>query len=115
MEDESLLNDFLEAAKLEPDDPLVLFGLASEYLKLNRYDEAIATAQHLIEVQKDYSAAYRILGQAYAGKGDVVLLSIPTRPAFTLPARKGTYKLKKKWKCSCIACKNSRNRFLPRL
>ena len=70
MDDESLLNDFLEAAAMEPNDPLVLFGLASEYLKLNRFDEAVSTAQQLIQVQRDYSAAYRLLGQAYSGKGD---------------------------------------------
>lgn len=69
MQDDSLLNDFLEAAAMEPDDPVVLFGLASEYLKLNRYDDAIATAQRLIQVQNDFSAAYRLLGQAYTGKG----------------------------------------------
>lgn len=56
---------------MEPNDPVVLFGLASEYFKLNRFVEAIATAQRLIQVQRDYSAAYRLLGQAYAGKGDI--------------------------------------------
>lgn len=81
MTGDELLNEFLEAAKLEPDDPLVLYGLGNEYLKLRRYQEAIQTFAHLIEIQEDYSAAYRQLGQAYAGIGEPLMRSRGTKPA----------------------------------
>ncbi|PWT91827.1 MAG: hypothetical protein C5B54_04550 [Acidobacteria bacterium] len=94
-DDESLLNDFLEAARLEPDDPLVLFGLATEYLKLNRYDEAISTSQHLIEVQKEYSAAYRLLGQAYTAKGNTVAAIETYEAGIVIAENKGDLQTKK--------------------
>lgn len=95
MDDDSLLNDFLEAASLEPNDPLVLFGLATEYLKLHRYDKAIATAQQLIQEQQDYSAAYKLLGQAYAGKGESAAAIKIYQTGIAIAEKKGDLQTKK--------------------
>ena len=103
MNDESLLNDFLEAASMEPDDPLVLFGLTAEYFKLQRYDEAIKTAQHLITVQPDYSAAHKLLGQALAAKGDTVPRCRLIKSASGPRSKRETCKQRKRWKSSSTA------------
>ena len=88
---------------MEPDDPLVLFGLASEYLKLQRYEEAIKTARHLISVQPDYSAAHKILGRLLPVMATPMPPSIPTKQESESPKQKGISKPKKKWKYSSTA------------
>ncbi len=63
------LKQFLEAA---PQDCFVRYGLAQEYVKLGRLDEAIAAFDEILGLNPDYQAAYYHLGKAYesAGRSD---------------------------------------------
>ncbi len=46
-----------------PKDEFARYGLAMEYSKLGRYDEALAEFQRLLEVNPDYTAGYFMAAQ----------------------------------------------------
>lgn len=63
MSEISRLDQLLEMVEQEPDDDFCRYGLALEYRKLERYEEAL---QHFIELKKrhpDYAVAYFMAGQ----------------------------------------------------
>lgn len=62
--DRTKLEQFKELAELDPDDPVVHYGLGSEHLKLGEFADAAAAFRRAIALQPDYSAAYRELGKA---------------------------------------------------
>lgn len=49
------------------DNALVRYGLGNEHLKLNQYDQAIQHLQKAVQFDPQYSAAWKLLGKAYAG------------------------------------------------
>jgi Flp pilus assembly protein TadD len=55
------LEDFLAAS---PDDSFVRYGLAQEYLRQGRAEQAVAQFRELLARHADYKAAYFHLGQA---------------------------------------------------
>ena len=69
MEEKSRLEQFRELAEMDPEDPVVHYGLGSECLKAKLFDEAVRAFRRAIELKLDYSAAYRELGKALEGAG----------------------------------------------
>lgn len=63
-EDRTRLEQFKALAQEEPGDPVVQYGLGSEHLRLGEFAPAAAAFRKTIELQPDYSAAYRELGKA---------------------------------------------------
>ena len=55
---ESRLEMLQEFLRTNPDDAFVRYGLAMEYAKLGRPDEALAAYQQLLQTKPDYVAAY---------------------------------------------------------
>ena len=53
--------------ELDPDDPLTHYGLALEYLKLERWDQAIAAFERTLQIDPNYSAAYYHKARAELG------------------------------------------------
>ena len=49
------------------DNALVRYGLGNEYLKLQQYQQAITHLQKAVDFDPGYSAAWKLLGKAYAG------------------------------------------------
>lgn len=64
MGDSSKLEQLKELAQLEPDDPVVHYGLGMEYLRAGEAANAAAAFRRVLELKPDYSAAYRELGKA---------------------------------------------------
>jgi len=60
------------------DSPDLRFALANAYLKAGDAGRAITHAQQAVQLKPDYSAAWRLLGQAQiaAGKNDDAVLSL---------------------------------------
>lgn len=52
-----------------PDDAMVWYGLAGEYLKLEQLDKAIEALRNVIRINADYTAAYQMLGTALVNQG----------------------------------------------
>ena len=53
-----------------PDDPLVHFMLANEYVKVGRDADAVAALTAYLERQEDEGSAYRLLAQTHERLGD---------------------------------------------
>lgn len=48
----------------DPNDPMLHYMLANEYIKLERHHEVVEHLQTYLRLQEDEGAAYRLLGQA---------------------------------------------------
>jgi len=67
----SIIDTFEKMLANGKDNPLLRFSLGNEYLKAN---DAATAAVHLrvaVELEADYSAAWKLLGKALAQSGDV--------------------------------------------
>ena len=53
----------------DPENSLVRFGLANEYLKAERYEEAIAALNEYLQRADDEGAAFGMLARAYERTG----------------------------------------------
>ena len=50
--------------ELDPDDPVLHFGLGCEHLQRGEFAAAAEALQHALGLNRDYSAAHRELGKA---------------------------------------------------
>jgi len=53
----------------EPEQEMVWYGLANEYVKLERWDEAADALRQVLKLNADFTAAYQMLGTAHAKQG----------------------------------------------
>ncbi|HEX8853224.1 MAG TPA: hypothetical protein VF754_07040 [Pyrinomonadaceae bacterium] len=61
----------LEAmAEAQPGEALIWYGLANEYSKLARWDEAARSLRRLLTIDSDYTSAYQMLGTALLNLGE---------------------------------------------
>jgi Flp pilus assembly protein TadD len=51
-------------AEAQPEEAMVWYGLANEYLKLANWEEAAASLRRVVELNPDYTSAYQMLGTA---------------------------------------------------
>lgn len=61
---------FKQMLKDEPDNAMVLFGLANEYLKAENYADGIKTLEEYLEKADDEGAAYGMLAKAFEAIGE---------------------------------------------
>jgi cytochrome c-type biogenesis protein CcmH/NrfG len=66
---QSRLDIFAEMVKQQPDDAMIWYGLASEYVKIERWSEAADALRNVLRVNPDYTAAYQMLGTALINAG----------------------------------------------
>ncbi|HWS98739.1 MAG TPA: tetratricopeptide repeat protein [Pyrinomonadaceae bacterium] len=66
---ESRIETFKKMLESEPENALVRFGLANEYLKAERYEEAIAALNDYLQRADDEGAAFGMLARAYEQTG----------------------------------------------
>lgn len=67
---QSRLEIFETMAREQPDDAMIWYGLASEYLKVERWSEAAEALGNVVRVNPDYTAAYQMLGTALQNQGE---------------------------------------------
>src|ERR1700742_1952726 len=65
----SRLEKLLEFIKNEPDDPFLKYALATEYLRMNEPDKALAYYEDLINNHRNYTGTYYHLGKLYEALG----------------------------------------------
>lgn len=68
---QSRIDAFEGMLKQNPNDAMVWYGLASEYLKLERWGDATNALRNVLRVNPDYTAAYQMLGSALISNGEV--------------------------------------------
>lgn len=61
----SRIDTFKEMLESDPDNSLVRFGLANEYLKAEQYREAIHELNNYLQQTDDEGAAFGMLARAY--------------------------------------------------
>ena len=66
---ESRIDTFKQMLESDPENTLVRFGLANEYLKAERYDEAIVALNDYLQRADDEGAAFGMLARAYERTG----------------------------------------------
>ncbi len=66
---QSRIEIFEAMAREQPEEALVWYGLASEYTKLERWNEAATTLRQVIRINPDYTAAYQMLGTVLMSVG----------------------------------------------
>jgi predicted Zn-dependent protease len=65
----SRIDTFKQMLESDPENTLVRFGLANEYLKAERYEEAIAALNDYLRRADDEGAAFGMLARAYERTG----------------------------------------------
>jgi tetratricopeptide (TPR) repeat protein len=61
----SRLQKLLEFLENEPEDPFLKYALATEYLRLNETDKALAYYEDLVKNHPNYTGTYYHLGKLY--------------------------------------------------
>jgi predicted Zn-dependent protease len=65
----SRIDTFKQMLESDPENTLVRFGLANEYLKAERYEEAITALNDYLQRADDEGAAFGMLARAYEKVG----------------------------------------------
>jgi predicted Zn-dependent protease len=68
---QSRIDIFSQMAKQQPDDAMIWYGLANEYVKVESWAEATAALINVVRVNPDYTSAYQLLGTALANQGQM--------------------------------------------
>jgi predicted Zn-dependent protease len=66
---QSRIDIFSEMVKQQPLDAMIWYGLASEYVKIEKWNEAADALRNVIRINPDYTAAYQTLGTALMNQG----------------------------------------------
>src|SRR5688572_10486771 len=66
---QSRIEAFKGLLEEQPDEAMVWYGLASEYIKLESWGEAAEALQNVMRCNPDYTAAYQMLGSALINLG----------------------------------------------
>jgi Flp pilus assembly protein TadD len=95
MTERDRIAEFEEVRELDPDDPVVRFGLAGAYLEAGRAEDAVVEYREAVRLKPDYSAAYRGLGRSLerAGRLDEARSAYVT--GLDVAARNGDLQTKK--------------------
>ncbi len=67
---QSRIDAFKGLLEEQPDEAMIWYGLASEYIKLESWGEATDALQNVIRCNGDYTAAYQMLGSALLNQGN---------------------------------------------
>jgi Flp pilus assembly protein TadD len=85
--------DVLESmAREQPEDAIVWYGLASEYVKLERWGEAAQSLRNVVRINPDYTAAYQLLGTALLNGGEKEEARQAWMQGIEVAARNGAWK-----------------------
>ncbi len=66
---EDRLNALLAMAEAQPEEVMIWYGLANEYVKLARWKEAADALRRTVAINPDYTSAYQMLGTALMNLG----------------------------------------------
>ncbi|HWP48314.1 MAG TPA: tetratricopeptide repeat protein [Candidatus Limnocylindrales bacterium] len=84
-----------ELLKTDPNDDFLYYGLGLEYLKAERYQEAVEAFKTVIKLKPDYSAAYRELGKALTKVGQLEEAKKVYQEGMMVAEKKGDLQTKK--------------------
>ncbi|MBL8169643.1 MAG: tetratricopeptide repeat protein [Acidobacteria bacterium] len=65
------IDAFVAMVQTQPDNEMIWYGLANEYVKLEQWPAAIEALRNVIRIKPDYTAAYQLLGSALFSTGQI--------------------------------------------
>ena len=68
---QSRMEVFEAMAREQPGDAMIWYGLASEYVKFERWGDAVGALRNVLRINPDYTAAYQMLGTVLMKQGAV--------------------------------------------
>jgi predicted Zn-dependent protease len=66
----SRIETFKALVEKDPGNPLGRYGLANEYYKLERFEEAVSEINEYLKIADDEGAVYRMLAECYIQLGE---------------------------------------------
>ena len=63
------IDAFKAMVAAQPEQEMVWYGLANEYVKLERWDEAADALRQVLKLNADFTAAYQMLGTSLIKQG----------------------------------------------
>jgi len=85
----SIITNFENLLAKGQDNALLRFGLGQAYLQANELAKAVSHLQRAIEHDKNYSAAWKLLGKALSAQGDDVAAIEVYQQGITIAEAKG--------------------------
>jgi len=61
---EDRIKALLAIAEAQPEEVMIWYGLANEYVKLERWQEAVDALRRTVALNAEYTSAYQMLGTA---------------------------------------------------
>ncbi len=89
---EDRLKVLLAIAEAQPTEVMVWYGLANEYVKLERWPEAVDTLRQTLGLNPDYTSAYQMLGTALMNIGQPGEARIAWTKGVEVATRTGAWK-----------------------
>jgi predicted Zn-dependent protease len=66
---QSRIDIFAEMVKQQPDDAMIWYGLANEYVKTENWEQATDALLNVVRLNPDFTSAYQLLGTAKLNQG----------------------------------------------
>jgi len=76
----------------QPDNAMIWYGLASEQYKLENWVEAAKSLRQVVSLNRDYTAAYQMLGTVLANSGDLAAAQQVWKDGIQAAGRSGAWK-----------------------
>lgn len=89
---QSRIDIFAEMVKQQPDDAMIWYGLASEYVKAERWSEAADALRKVVQLNPGFTAAYQMLGTALMSQGKLEEARRAWTDGVEVAARTGAWK-----------------------
>lgn len=94
----SLIANFEKMLAAGQDNVLLRFGLGQAYLNAGQFEPAITHLRKALEFDKQYSAAWKLLGKALASAGNPAEASTAYQQGITIAEAKGDVQAAKEMK-----------------
>lgn len=89
---EDRLKALLAIAETQPGEVMIWYGLANEYVKLERWQEAVEALRRTLALNPDYTSAYQMLGTALMALGQRAEARVAWTEGVAVATRTGAWK-----------------------
>jgi Flp pilus assembly protein TadD len=89
---EDRLRALLAIAEAQPEEVMIWYGLANEYVKLERWQEAVDALRRTVALNPDYTSAHQMLGTALMSLGQREAARVAWTQGVEVAARTGAWK-----------------------
>jgi len=89
---EDRLKALLAIAEAQPEEVMIWYGLANEFVKLERWQEAVDALRRTLALNPDYTSAYQMLGTALLSLEQPEAARVAWTEGVAVAARTGAWK-----------------------